>query len=50
MTHNRSLRKTIAYALIAAMLNPAAILPAYALDTDIFLNPPTGSVFGEPTS
>src|SRR5688572_30529702 len=48
MIRNRSLRKTVAYALIAALLNPAAMLPAYALDTDIFLNPPTGSVFGEP--
>lgn len=48
MIQNRSLKKTVAYTLIAAMLNPAAMLPAYALDTDIFLNPPTGATYGEP--
>ena len=48
MNFMRKFKKSMAYALIAAMLNPAAMLPAYALDTDIFLTPPGGQIIGEP--
>ena len=41
-------KKTVAWSLIAAIANPAAIAPAFARDTDIFLSVSAGSNTGEP--
>ena len=40
--------KSIAWLLIATMVNPAAMAPAFARDTDIFLSTTAGSATAEP--
>jgi type IV pilus assembly protein PilY1 len=41
-------RKTVAWSLIAAMVNPATIVPAFARDTDIYLLVTGGTTTAEP--
>ena len=41
-------KKTIAWALIASMINPALIAPAFARDSDIYLMTTTGTSTAEP--
>ena len=41
-------KKTIAWSLIAAMLNPAAMLPAYGRDSDIYLTVTASTITAEP--
>ena len=41
-------KKTIAWSLIAAMLNPVAMLPAYGRDSDIYLNVTASTTTAEP--
>lgn len=49
MKPNLRFRKTLAWMLIATMANPfAAISPAFARDTDIFLATTTGNITAEP--
>jgi type IV pilus assembly protein PilY1 len=40
--------KAVAWMLITALVNPAAMAPAFARDTDIFLSTTTGSATAEP--
>ena len=48
MNGHKLFRKTVAWSLIAAMLNPAMMVPALARDTDIYLSVTTGSSTAEP--
>ena len=48
MNKNELFKKTIAWSLIASMVNPALIAPAFARDSDIYLNVNTGTVVAEP--
>ncbi len=45
-----SFKKTVAWVLIASMLNPAMIAPAFARDSDIFLQTTTGTSTAEPNA
>ncbi|MBI4190882.1 MAG: hypothetical protein HY525_10140 [Betaproteobacteria bacterium] len=48
MNQRELFKKTIAWTLITAMANPAAMAPAFARDTDIFLATTTGATTAEP--
>ena len=41
-------KKIIAWTLIASMVNPALIAPAFARDSDIYLTTPAGTSTAEP--
>ena len=43
-----SFKKIIAWTLIASMVNPALIAPAFARDSDIYLTTPAGTSTAEP--
>ena len=47
MEIGKGYRKNIAWMLITALVNPAAVTPALARDTDIFLNPATNATAAE---
>jgi len=48
MNNLKPFKKTLVWALIAALVNPAAVAPAFARDTDIYLSVTTGTTTAEP--
>ena len=48
MFKSKTFRKAVAWALIAATINPAMIAPAFARDSDIYLANTTGTSTAEP--
>ncbi len=48
MNKREIFKKTVAWSLIATMVNPAAIAPAFARDSDIYLSTTTGTSTAEP--
>ena len=48
MYSSESFKKIIAWTLIASMVNPALIAPAFARDSDIYLTTPAGTSTAEP--
>ena len=49
MNHKRALfRKSVAWLLITTLINPAMVAPAFARDSDIYLNATTGTSAAEP--
>ena len=48
MNKRRIFQKTIAWALITTMINPAFLAPAFARDSDIYLQTTTGTSAAEP--
>ncbi|MDB5812234.1 MAG: Tfp pilus assembly protein tip-associated adhesin PilY1-like protein [Betaproteobacteria bacterium] len=48
MNKNNLLKKTVAWCLIATMINPAMMTPAFARDSDIYLASTSGTSTAEP--